>query len=80
MATILREELTGYVTKSGVEPSGLGQWLLYLLEGEEGYQARVITTYAPCGSVASESETYYQQQVGYITEKAVKTNPKEMFQ
>ena len=25
-ATIMREELTAYVTKSGVDPSGLGRW------------------------------------------------------
>ena len=32
-ATILREKLTAYVTNSGVDPSGLGWWLWYLLEG-----------------------------------------------
>jgi hypothetical protein len=78
-ATILREELTAHVTTSGVDPSGLGRWSWYLLEGEEGYRTRVVTAYAPCGSAASRSETYYQQQMRYITEKALKTNPKQMF-
>ena len=78
-ATIMREELTVYVTKSGVDPSGLGQWSWYLLEGDNGYQTRVITAYAPCGSAASTSETYYQQQARYITKEAFKTNPKELF-
>ena len=78
-ATILREELTVYVTKSGVDPSGLGRWSWYLLEGDEGYQTRVVTAYAPCVSAASNSETYYQQQARYTTKEALKTNPKELF-
>ena len=78
-ATILREELTAYVTTSGVDPGGLGRWLWSLLEGEERYRTRVVTAYAPCGSAASNTETYYQQQVRYIVEKAPKTNAKEMF-
>ena len=41
---------------------------------------RVITAYAHCGSARSRSETYYRQQVRYIPEKALKTNPKDMFQ
>ena len=49
------------------------------MKGDEGYQTRVVTAYAPCGSAASESETYYQQQTRYITEEALKTNPREMF-
>ena len=79
-AIILREELTAYVTNSGADPSGLGRWSWYLLEGEEGFRTRVISAYAPCGSAASKDETYYQQQARYITEKALKdTNPKKMF-
>ena len=68
-ATILREELMAYVTNSGVDPSKLGRWLWYLLKGEEGYQTRVVTAYAPCGSAASKTETYYQQQARCIVKK-----------
>ena len=50
-----------------------------MLEGEEGYQNRVVTAYTPCGSTARNTETYHQQQARYIVEKALKTNPKEMF-
>ena len=79
-AVILRDELAAYVTNSGADPSGLGRWSWYLLEGEEGYRTRVISAYAPCGSTASKDETYYQQQARYITEKGLKnTNPKKMF-
>ena len=55
-ATIMREELTAYVTRSGVDPSGLGQWSWYLLEGVKGYQTRVVTAYTPCGRSACNSE------------------------
>ena len=78
-ATVLREELTAYVKDSGTDPSNLGRWSWYLLEGEEGVRTRVVTAYAPCGSAASKKETYYKQQVRYITEKALHTNPKAMF-
>ena len=64
----MREELTAYMTTSGVDPSGLGRWSWYLLEGEEGYQTRVVTAHTPCGSTAIETETYYQQQARYIVE------------
>ena len=68
------------MTDSGVDPSGLGRWSWYLLEGEEGFRSRVISAYAPCGSAASKEETYYQQQARYITEKGLRdTNPKKMF-
>ena len=77
-AIILREELTTCVTTSGVDSSGLGRWSWYLLEGEEGYQTRVVTTYIPCGSATSTTEKHYQQQTRYMMEKALKTNPREM--
>ena len=67
------------MTKSRVDPSGLGRWSWYLLEGDKGYQTRVVTAYAPCGSTAINSETYCQQQARYITEEALRTNTKELF-
>ena len=78
--TILREELTTYINTSGVDPSKLGHWSWYLLEGEERYQTRVVTAYVPCGSTVRNTGTYYQQQVRYIVETAPKTIPKEMSQ
>ena len=38
-----------------------------------------MSAYAPTGSSASREETYWKQQVRYITVKGLKTNPKEMF-
>lgn len=55
--TILRGELTAYVKDSGVDPSGLGRWSWYLLQGKEGFSTRVITAYTPCGSAASRKKT-----------------------
>ena len=68
----MREELTAYITTAGVNLSGLRRWLWYPLEGDEGYQTRVITAYASYGSAASKTEAYYQQQVRCIVEKALK--------
>ena len=76
---ILRDKLAPWVKDSGVDPSGLGRWSWYLLEGTEGHQTRVISAYAPCGSTASNSATYYQQQARYIKIKGLKTNPNKMF-
>ena len=63
----------------GVDASGLGRWSWYLLEGKENRRSRIVLAYAPCGSAASESTTYYQQQARYIKTKGLKTNSKEMF-
>jgi hypothetical protein len=76
----IRNTLTVYVTTSGVNPSGLGCWSWHLLEGEEGYHTRVVTSYAPCDSTESRPDTYYQQKLRYITKKALKTTQKQMFQ
>ena len=75
---MLREELAPYVTDSGVDPSGLGRWSWYQLEGSEGIKTRIVSAYAPTGSLASREETYWKQQVRYIMKKGLKTNPKEM--
>ena len=79
MALVMKEELAPYVKDSGVNPSGLGRWSWYLLEGSGGIRTRVVLTYAPTGSSASRAETYWMQQVRYITKRGLKTNPKEMF-
>ena len=78
-ALVLREALAPYITDYGVDPSGLGRWSWYQLEGSEGTKTRIVSTYAPTGSLASREETYWKQQVRYITKKGLKTNPKEMF-
>ena len=41
--------------------------------------SRLVSAYAPTSSSASKEETYWKQQVRYITRKGLKTNPKEMF-
>ena len=38
-----------------------------------------MSAYAPTGSSASREETYWKQQVRYITVKGLKTSPNEMF-
>ena len=78
-ALVMKEELTPYVKDSGVDPSGLGRWSWYLMEGSEGIKTRVVSAYAPTGSSASRKETYWKQQERYILKKGLKTNPKKMF-
>ena len=78
-ALVLREELAPYVIDSGADPSGLGRWSWYQLEGGEGTRTRIVSAYAPTGSSASKGETYWKQQARYIMRKGLKTNPKEMF-
>ena len=78
-ALVLREKLAPYVTDLGVSPSGLGRWSWYQLEGSEGNKTRIVSAYAPMGSSSSREETYWKQQVRYITKKGFKTNPKGMF-
>ena len=63
----------------GVDPPGLGRWSWYLLKRSKRVKTSVIPAYAPCGSAASKKETYWQQQVRYVTKKGLKTHPKGMF-
>ena len=80
-ATILRDRLASYVKANGTghDPTGLGRWSWYLLEGSPGHKTRVITAYAPCGGSQSREGTYYHHSLNYIRNKGLRTNPRDMF-
>ena len=80
-ATILRDRLASYVKTDGTgqDPTGLGRWSWYLLEGSPGHRTRVVTAYAPCGGAQSREGTYFHHNLNYIRTKGLRTNPKDMF-
>ena len=53
-----QREVGTYVTDSGVDLSGLGRWSWCQLEGSEGIKTRIVSAYAPTGSLASREEIY----------------------
>ncbi len=81
IATILRDRLANYVKPddTGGDPTGLGRWSWYLLEGSPGHKTRVITAYAPCGGSSSSEGTYHHHNLNYIRTEGLRTNPKDMY-
>ncbi|KAL7536733.1 hypothetical protein ACHAXR_007367 [Thalassiosira sp. AJA248-18] len=78
-ATLVTNQLAAYVIKNGTDPTGLGRWSWYLLEGEPGVRTYVITAYALCGNDSCGESTVFQQHERLIQEQGLKTNPKAMF-
>jgi hypothetical protein len=58
---------TGYISKVGKDPYGLGRWCWILYSGSNGHRTRVIVAYNTCKSNKKESWTTYQQQRQYFT-------------
>ena len=80
-ATIIRNELAGYVRDSGVDWRNLGRWSWYKLEGETGHKTYVVSAYMPCRSTDDpRKETAYQVQMNYIKSNLLKTDPRKLFQ
>ena len=73
-------ESTGYITKTGKDPYGLGQWCWTLYSGSEGHNTRVVVSYNACRNKKKDSRTTYQQQRQYfITNKNDLTCPNKLF-
>ena len=70
-ALVLREELAPYAIDSGVDASGLGCWSWYQLEANEGIKPTIVSAYTLTSSSVSREETYWKQQVRYITRKGL---------
>jgi hypothetical protein len=74
-------KLTGYITKTGKDPHGLGQWCWTLYGGSDGHNTRVVMAYNACSNKKKNSRTTYQQQRQYfITKKDDLTCPSKLFQ
>jgi hypothetical protein len=72
---------TGYITKTGKDPHGLGRrcWTLY--GGSNGHNTRVVVAYNACRNKKKNLRTTYQQQWQYfISKKDDLTCPSKLFQ
>jgi hypothetical protein len=67
---------TGFITKMGRDPYGLGRWCWTLYGGSEEHNTRVVVAYNACKNSKKDSRTTYQQQQQYcITKKKDLTCP-----
>ncbi len=72
---------TGYITKTGKDPHGLGQWCWTLYGGSDGHNTRVVVAYNACRNKKKDLRTTYQQQrQNFITKKDDLTCPSKLFQ
>jgi hypothetical protein len=73
-------ESTGFITKTGRDPYGLGRWCWTLYGGSEGHNTRVVVAYNACKNSKKDSRTTYQQQRQYfITKRKDLTCPNRLF-
>ncbi len=63
---VLFGNLTGFITKTGKDPYGLGRWCWTLYEGSKGHRTRVVVAYNACKNSKKDSWTTYQQQWQYF--------------
>ena len=57
----------------------IGHWTWYKVEGEPGHVTRFVSAYAPTGGKSSGPKSNYKQQVRYIQQRGLRTNPIKMF-
>ncbi len=60
-------DTTGYISKVGKDPYGLGWWCWTLYGGSEGHRTRVIVVYNACKNNKKDSQTTYQQQHQFLS-------------
>jgi hypothetical protein len=78
---VLFDDLTGFITKTGKDPYGLGRWCWTLYKGSKGHCTRVVVAYNACKNSKKDSRTTYQQQWQYfIMSKKDLTCPNKLFQ
>jgi hypothetical protein len=58
---VLFGDLTGFITKTGKDPYGLGWWCWTLYAGSKGHCTRVVVAYNACKNSKKDSQTAYQQ-------------------
>ncbi len=62
MGMVTFGDTTGYISKMGKDPFGLGQWCWTLYSGNDGHRTRVVAAYNACKNNEKYSRTSYQQQ------------------
>jgi hypothetical protein len=73
-------DATGYISKIGKDPYGLGRWCWTLYSGNDGHQTRVVAAYNACKNNKKDSRTSYQQQRQFfIMKKKDQTCPNKLF-
>jgi hypothetical protein len=73
-------DTTGYISKVGKDPYGLGRWCWTLYSGNNGHHTRVIVAYNVCKNKQKDSTTTCQQQQQYfITRQQDMTCPNKLF-
>ncbi|KAK1748959.1 hypothetical protein QTG54_000898 [Skeletonema marinoi] len=77
VATLLRDELTGFIKDRGKDDDGLGLFCYYSVEGNDGHITYFMSAYAPCK--APGIRTYYQHLQRFIQENRLATNPIDLF-
>jgi len=54
--------ITSSITSSGVDPSGLGRWSWFQLQGHAGCSVHIICGYCPVEKEKSHLQSVYSQQ------------------
>ncbi len=73
-------DATGYISKIGKDPYGLGRWCWTLYSGNDGHRTRVVTANNACKNNKKDSRTSYQQQRRFfIMKKKDLTCPNKLF-
>jgi hypothetical protein len=73
-------EATGFITKTGKDPYGLGRWCWTLYSGSNVHKTRVVAAYNACKNKKTDLRTaYHQQRQFFITKKNDLTCPNKLF-
>ena len=73
-------DATGYISKIGIDPYGLGWWCWTLYSVNDGHRTRVVTAYNVCKNNKKDSQTSCQQQWQFfIMKKKDLTCPNKLF-
>jgi hypothetical protein len=65
-ATIITDQWTSRIIKSGMDPSGLGRWSYITLRGKSDTSICIITAYQVCNDRYTGPKTAYQQQKRHL--------------
>ena len=64
-------EVTGFISKTGKDPYGLGRWCWTLYSGSNGHKTRVVAAYNACKNKKMEKWNRRQQRVMGTSERLI---------